>query len=275
MYFDNPNLRWASPAYLLEPGDPGYVPTSPTNPQPKGKIKKMKHMKYYPRNLADQIGWLVNFKNTLSGYATVLGLTTQQVAAALADCGWLIYVLQAWLGALRTFGLTGTQTAALAQSGTGSSALVLPGFTAPALPTGVTAQNPGAADRLFALIKQIKDSGKCTPDIAANLRIVGSEETGPDLTSVQPVISAAIVGNQSIVKWGWGGYADYLDSCEIQVDRGDGKGFVLLTIDTTPGYTDTQPFPTARTVWTYRAIYRVGDGQVGLWSQPVSLAVPA
>jgi hypothetical protein len=24
--FDNPNLRWGNPAYLLEPGDPGYVP---------------------------------------------------------------------------------------------------------------------------------------------------------------------------------------------------------------------------------------------------------
>jgi len=23
MVFDNPNLRWGSPAYLLEPGDPG------------------------------------------------------------------------------------------------------------------------------------------------------------------------------------------------------------------------------------------------------------
>jgi hypothetical protein len=25
MYFDNPNLRWGDPAYLLEPGDPGYA----------------------------------------------------------------------------------------------------------------------------------------------------------------------------------------------------------------------------------------------------------
>jgi hypothetical protein len=25
-YFDNPNLRWGNPSYVLEPGDPGYVP---------------------------------------------------------------------------------------------------------------------------------------------------------------------------------------------------------------------------------------------------------
>ena len=53
------------------------------------------------------------------------------------------------------------------------------------------------------------------------------------------------------------------------------KGFVLLTMDTTPGYTDTQPFPAARTVWTYRAIYQVNDARVGVWSQSVSLAVQA
>ena len=25
MYFDNPNLRWGSQSYLLEPGDPGFL----------------------------------------------------------------------------------------------------------------------------------------------------------------------------------------------------------------------------------------------------------
>jgi hypothetical protein len=59
------------------------------------------------------------------------------------------------------------------------------------------------------------------------------------------------------------------------VDRGEGKGFGPLAFRTTPNYTDTQPFPAAHTVWTYRAIYRVGDAQVGLWSQTVSVAGPA
>ena len=86
---------------------------------------------------------------------------------------------------------------------------------------------------------------------------------------------AVMSGSQVNVKWGWGGNTAYLDMCELQVDRGDGKGFGPLAFDTTPNYTDTQPFPAARAVWTYRAIYRVGDGQVGLWSQPVSVAVPA
>jgi hypothetical protein len=43
--------------------------------------------------------------------------------------------------------------------------------------------------------------------------------------------------------------------------------------DTTPGYTDSQPFPAAPVKWTYRAIYRLGDNRVGQWSKPVSVTV--
>ena len=87
------------------------------------------------------------------------------------------------------------------------------------------------------------------------------------------MIDAIISGNQVLVKWGWGGNGAYLDLCEIHVDRGDGKGFGLLTYDSTPNYTDTQPFPATPAKWTYKAIYRVGDSQVGLWSLPVSITV--
>jgi len=276
MYFDNPNLRWGSPAYLLEPGDPGYVPPAPsaTETTTKNKRKHMKRNTYFPLRVGDQLIWIGNFRDRVSALATTLGLTPAQVTAILADCNWLLYVLQTWLPEVRTWALGCTTAATAAQTGTGP-VQVLPVFAAPALPSGVTPVTLGALNRIFALVQQIKDSGKCTDDIAANLRIVGTAEAGPDFTSIAPVFTAAIVGNQVILKWNWGGYAAFLDSCEIQVDRGDGHGYVFLTIDTTPGYTDTQPFPTAKTVWTYRAIYRVGDAQAGVWSQPVSLAVAA
>jgi hypothetical protein len=38
-----------------------------------------------------------------------------------------------------------------------------------------------------------------------NLGIIGSTQAGPDLTTVQPAIDAAIAGTQVNVKWGWGG----------------------------------------------------------------------
>ncbi len=235
----------------------------------------MKKSNYYPYAQNDQIVWLTNYADQLPGLAAVLGLTPAEVAAAVADCLWLIYLLQSWLPATRQWSQTGTAAVAEAQTGDGSALMVLPVFVPPPLPAGVVSVKTGALNRIFAQVQDIKNSGKCSDTNAGILGIVGSEQTGPDYTTIQPVISVVIVGGQVQVKWGWGGYAAWLDCCEIQVDRGDGKGFGLLTMDTTPGYTDTQPFPATKTVWTYRAIYQVNDARVGVWSQSVSVAVPA
>lgn len=233
----------------------------------------MKRQRWFPTKFAEQINWLLNFKNNLPTNATALGLSPAQVTAAQADCNWLIYVLQAWLGAVRTFGLTCTQTTQLAQSGTPDGPMTLPGFVTPALPTGVTPQSAGALDRLFALVQTIKRGDKSNAEIETSLRILGSSADSPDLTSIQPKFTVEISGNNVQINWSWGRFSNDLDAIEIQVDRGDGKGFILLTIDTTPGYTDSQTFPPAKTVWSYRAIYRVDDGPVGVWSEPVNIAV--
>jgi hypothetical protein len=277
---DDPNNRWGNPSYQLEPGDPGYVDPFPSVNPPK-KHKKMKTNPFWPRSQPAQIIWLVNYLTKLPGYATALGLTTAQVNSAVADCLWLIYLLQNWLPETRSWGKSCTDALAEAQTGAGSVAQVLPVFTPPPLPGAATpvpatvAVAPGAQMRILALAQQIKDSGKCTAAIASNLGLVGSQQTGPDMTAISPNISVSLVAGQVFVKWSWGGNSAYLDSCEIQVDRGDGKGFVFLTIDTTPGYTDTTPLPATLAKWTYRAIYRVGDNQVGVWSAPASITVPA
>ena len=274
-YLDDPNNRWGNPCYQLEPGDPGYVPYVRPKTKPKNKAKNMKHNSYFPTKLALQIPWLVNFPNKLTGLATPLGLSPAQVAGAVADCGWLVYVLQNWLTAVRTWAAACTDAALEAQSGTGPTPLVLPVFTPPALPSGVAAALPGALDRIFALVKLIKDSGRCTDAMATDLGIVGSEEAAPDLSTVQPVISAKASGSEVNLKWGWQGLVAWLDACEIMVERGVGTGYVPLIIDTTPNYTDTHPFPATKQIWTYKAIYRLNDRQVGLWSQPVSVTVVA
>jgi hypothetical protein len=98
--------------------------------------------------------------------------------------------------------------------------------------------------------------------------------------------AAAIVGNRATChhredqrraggnRRGWQGNRAALDMSATQINRDDGEGFVLLTYDTTPGYVDTQPFPTAPAKWIYKAIYRVGDAPVGIWSGPLSVMGP-
>ena len=179
MVFDNPNLRWGDPSYLLEPGDPGYVGPVPSVTQTKTKKKTMKRNAYYPSKLADQIIWLTNFSNKIGDEATALGLAAPAVAAIKADALWLIYVLQEWLPATRTWAQSCTDAASAAMSGSGGLQ-VLPVFTPPVLPVGAVPVNLGALDRIFALVQQIKTSGKSTDTIDTNLGIVGSEAGGPD-----------------------------------------------------------------------------------------------
>ena len=80
-----------------------------------------------------------------------------------------------------------------------------------------------------------------------------------------------IVANQIFIDWKWDGLSSYVDMLEVQVDRG--AGWQVLVFDTTPGYTDTMPFPASPTKWKYRAIWRLDDQQVGQWSEEKSINV--
>ena len=209
----------------------------------------------------------------LPGYATVLGIAADTLAAVLADDKYFDYCLKSQ-AILQKAARESTTWRDLMRGGgplppTGSP-------LAPVLPDAPTVVvNPGIESRYRALAKVIKGSKNYNTAIGTALGIEGSQQTPPDLTTIQPILGVTISGNTVLVDWGWQGMSVWLDMCEIQVDRGDGKGFIPLAYDTTPGYTDTQPFPATPVRWTYRAIYRVADAQVGVWSAPVSITVPA
>ena len=241
----------------------------------------MKTNPFWPSRQAQQIIWLLNLLIKLPAYATTLGLTNLQVTSIVSDCLWAVYVMQSWLPETRSWAKACTDALTETHSGTGTANQVLPVFVPPPLPgaaapvPATVAVAPGAILRILGWAQQIKTSGKCTDAIAQDLGLVGSEQTEPDMNAIQPEIKVMIVAGQVLVKWTWGGHSRYLSSCEIWVDRGDGKGWVFLTIDTTPGYTDTTAFPNAPVKWSYRAIYRAHDVQVGLWSATESLTVAA
>ena len=91
----------------------------------------------------------------------------------------------------------------------------------------------------------------------------------PTLDALQPELVAAVAGDQVKIEW----VRSAADALEIHVDRGDGKGFQFLAIDTVPDYIDTAPLPGAPTVWQYQAIYRKADAKVGQWSLPIPIKV--
>ncbi len=210
------------------------------------------------------------FKEEIPAYVSVLKLTADQVSGQVADADYFDYCLKCQ-GILQNAATQATYWKDITRDGGTPPPTGAP--VAPALPAPVPAVSPGIEARFRALVKLIKANPAYNTAMGQALGIEGAQQTPPDLTTIQPVIDAYINGANVNVDWGWGGYANYLDMCEIQVDRGDGKGFVPLAFDTTPGYTDTAPIPATPVKWTYRAIYRVNDAQVGVWSKLVSLIV--
>jgi hypothetical protein len=213
---------------------------------------------------------LLTFKNAIGGYAPGLGLTPAQVTTQAADADYFDYAVT-------------RQTIASndAQQWTGWKDLIRGGGTPPGCGRAGVSRPPGRRrprrpphrPRFRALVKLIKANPAYSEAMGQALGIEGSQQLSPDYTTLAPVIDLSISGGQVSVNWGWQGFSAFLNQCELQVDRADSKGFVLLAIDTTPGYTDTTPFPSAPAKWTYQAIYRVGDNRVGQWSNPVSIAV--
>ena len=102
---------------------------------------------------------------------------------------------------------------------------------------------------------------------------MGAEQVMSNLGSLQPELKAIVSGQKVTIDWSWQGHAETVDMIEIHVDRNDGKGFVFLANDTTPGYTDTAPWPTNLIKWKYKAIYHRGDQSVGQWSLDLPVTV--
>jgi len=252
----------------------------------------MAKTKYIARNDNAFAAQTQTFKFNIGNYAAILALTLDQITGQAADADYFSYVLQcqlamqngaqqwtSWKDIVRDGGAPPLPAAPPAPTITTAGKAAVPTAVAtaapvpPTFPDPVPAVAPGVEPRFRLLVKQIKANANYNEAMGEALGIEGPQETGPDLSTVQPVFDVEIIGNRVEVGWGWGGNAAFLDMCEIQVDRGDGKGYVPLAFDTTPGYVDTQPFPAAPAKWTYKAIYRVGDAQVGQWSKPASITV--
>ncbi len=211
------------------------------------------------------------FKNNVGPVAASLGLAPAQVAQQAADADYFNYVL-----ACQNLVLNHSKgwTALKRNTRVGSGAGGFNVLGALALPDPVPPVAAGVERRFRALLRQAKASTNYSPATGEGLGIEAAHHTPPDWVALQPRIRVKITGGRVLVGWGWQGHRVFLDQCEIQVDRGDGKGFVLLTYTTVPGYTDQTPFPEQPVKWFYRAIYRVADAQVGKWSNVTGVTVP-
>jgi hypothetical protein len=148
--------------------------------------------------------------------------------------------------------------------------MVLPTFTAPALPAGITAAIPGTLTRIFGLIAKMKLSAGYTEAIGTDLGIVGAAETEKAL----PKFSAELLQGAGCqcVKLSFYKYNHM--GVYIESRRGTGA-WEFQSIDTENPYMDERPLLQAGTpeVREYRMRFWDKGTPNGDWTDVVKVTV--
>jgi hypothetical protein len=200
----------------------------------------------------------------LPTYAATVGVTPAEVTQAAADSLFFNYVCDAHDQHTKT---TRDWTAYKSAAAGGTAIGSLP--TTPAMGVPPPAVPPNIFGRNSALALRIKKHPGYTEAMGQDLGLIGAEQT-IDYTILKPILQITLQAGHPVISWRKQG----MDSLELWVDRGDGKGFIFLAIDTVPDYTDTATLPAGTSaVWKYKGIYRESDEQVGQWSDVVSTPV--
>ncbi|MDP1589076.1 MAG: hypothetical protein Q8M07_15100 [Prosthecobacter sp.] len=231
---------------------------------------KMKRQDYYPSRIGDQVNWLDNYAVKLPIHGATLGVIAADITASVNDAKYANYVLGTWLSAVRNFSPSTTDAVDDVLTGAGTVAIVLPTFTAPALPAGVTATLPGVLTRIFALIAKMKLSPGYTEAIGTDLGIVGSQATEK---AVPKFLAELLQGSGcQCVKLTFYKYTHM--GVYIESRRGTGA-WEFLAIDTESPYIDERPLLVAGTpeVREYRMRFWDKGTPNGDWTDVVKVTV--
>ena len=231
----------------------------------------MRNHRYYPRATPAQVLWLRNFADKLPALAAQLGLTESLVAAALADCGFMGYILSSWISGIRAYGMAATATLSYAGYGQGANPVALPVLTVPELPKDATPVWPGALNRIFALVRKLKLAKSYTKTIGLDL---GVEAPGNFAAHPVPTLKLTVVAgikNQAarlgFVKFGHHGV--------LIESRTNGGPWQKLGTYTRSPFLDTRPLLVAgiAEVREYRIRFIDMDVPTGEWSGVAKIAI--
>jgi hypothetical protein len=232
----------------------------------------MKRQDYYPSRIGDQDGWLKNIGGKLPGYGAVLtSISTPDITDGVGNCLWVSHVLNTWLTSVRNFGPATTAALDEVLTGTGAGVMVLPTFTPPALPAGVTPMLPGALTRIFALIARIKLDPGYTEAMGQDLGIIGAEQgekSSPKLTAKPEQGDGCQCVRLTFAKYGHMGV-------HLESRRGPAGDWEFLGIDTESPYLDERPLLVAGVpeVREYRARFWDKGTANGEWTDVVKVTV--
>lgn len=223
---------------------------------------------FIPNSDSDRSVWLNNFSTKINTYATLVGLTAAEVTAIQKDAAMYIYIINM----LETYKQTVNNITShknLLKHAVGQQHLgAIP--NPPTLGTAPAAVPEGVFDRVSKIAKRVKASVNYTEAMGNDLGIIATAQT-IDVGSLQPDLKVNLDAGRPHIKCSKG----YADAIDLYVDRKDGAGFVLIGRLLKLDYIDVVSLPTntALAEWDYKAMYVIGNGNVGVMSPVVSVVV--
>lgn len=224
--------------------------------------------KYIPTSDADKLVWFNNFSSKIATHAPNVGITVAEVTSVRNDFAsfqYIVNMLETYKQTLNNI----TSYKNLLKYTDGSAHLgALP--TAPVLGTAPTAVSEGVFDRVSKLAARIKASLNYTESMGNDLGII-APSSAIDIDSLQPNLVVRLDAGRPHIKCTKG----VADAIDLYVDRKTGDGFVLVGRLLKPDYIDTVNLPatTPLVEWDYKAMFVIGNDNVGLMSPTTSILV--
>lgn len=219
---------------------------------------------FFPDILSERAEWFSTLATQLPLANATLNMDATVLAARVEDAKYCAYCCGVWLTWARDCGTQATAAIEELYNGTGEDDFLMPVFTPPALPAGVTAVLPGALRRILDFIAQIKRQPGYTDVIGYQLGIIGEEITEehpvPEFTLIQERGEGCQCVKIRFYKYGHKGV--------VVFSRRAGGAWEMLGIDLASPYMDERPLLVAGQpeLREYRLQYYDNDGANGEFS---------
>ena len=225
---------------------------------------------YLPKGDPGKAMWLKHFASKIPAYATALDITPTEQTSIENDSAMYDYIVTTVHPAYKSKVQDITTFKNILRDGPlGTPTPPVPAaLTLPATPTAV---EPGIFKHVTKFVQRLKNHPNYTENMGEDLGIIGREMSF-NKSGLKPILKGVLDANIPKIIWKKG---PFVDSIDLYVDRQLNNNYEYLTNDSIPDYIDAYPIPPDVTsvVYRYKGIYRIGDEQVGQFSDPITITV--
>jgi hypothetical protein len=223
---------------------------------------------YLPSSDSDKGIWYGNYSAKMATYATLLGFTPAEIAAIVKDGAMYQYILTVQEQIKQYLNnLTGFKSQLKHAVGQQHLTAVPP---LPVISVAPAMVSEGVFDRVGKTVKRVKAHPNYTDNIGQDLGIIAPVQV-IDVNTLQPDLTVKLDAGRPHIKCSKG----ITDALDLYVDRKDGNGYTLIGRLLKMDYIDTANLPNGVVLaeWDYKAMYVIGNDNVGLMSPAIGIIV--